>query len=196
MLMISRFDTVNIEEKLAEFENTYGITLPEQYRIFLRKYNGGETPETCFKIGKEDSVIRAFYGIGDVIYSFSSIEEFIPNFLEKQFLPIAVDVFGNYIVIGLEKKKDGQIWFCDHEKGFKATYLTADFKEFAKKVKSKKIDVEFCTRSVEVREKNMIANGNEHLITDRLRKIWQEEIDKYSNIKQERVVIDYPSIAI
>lgn len=188
-MLISKFDTENIEAKVQELEEKYSITLPEQYREFLLKYNGGETPETSFKIGREDSVIRAFYGIGDVIYSFSSIEEFIPDFLKKQFLPIASDVFGNYIVIGLDENKNGQIWFSDHEKGFKATYLTEDFKEFLKKVKSKKINMEFCTMPVEEREKSMIEDGNGHLVTDWLREEWQAEIDKFANIKQERVII-------
>ncbi len=189
-MLISKFDIENMEEKIVAFEIKCGFSLPEQYRKFLLKYNGGETPETSFKIGREGTVIRAFYGIGHVEYSFSSIEELIPDFLKKQFLPIAVDVFGNYIVIGLDEKKDGQIWFCDHENGFKATYLTENFKEFVKKVKSKKINMELCTMPVEEREKSMIADGNEHLITDWLRDEWQKEIDKYSNIKQERVIID------
>ncbi len=48
-MLISKFDTTDMEKKIADFESKYGITLPEQYRGFMLKYNGGDTPETEFK---------------------------------------------------------------------------------------------------------------------------------------------------
>lgn len=188
-MLISKFNTLNISEKIKELEARYDIFLPEQYRKFLIKYNGGETPETYFRIRGISSDICAFYGIGDVEYSFSSIEEFIPDFLKRQFFPIARDAFGNYIVIGLDEKKNGQIWFCDHEELFKATFLTVDFREFVKKAKSQKLGPAY-TMTIEEREKMLIANGHADNITDKLRKNWQEIIDKYGHMKQERVIVD------
>lgn len=80
--MISKFDTQDIEGKVTEFENLYGISLPEQYKHFLYRYNGGLTPDTKFKIGKESSDVRAFFGIGDVAYSFSNRND-LENWLKK-----------------------------------------------------------------------------------------------------------------
>ena len=48
-MLISKFDTTDIEKKIADFESKHGISLPEQYRGFMLKYNGGDTPETEFK---------------------------------------------------------------------------------------------------------------------------------------------------
>lgn len=184
-MLISKFDTENIEAKVQELEEKYGITLPEQYREFLLKYNGGETPKTEFKIGKEDSDVRAFFGLGDVAYSMSE-EAYLEDLVKKQLLPIATDSFGNYIAIGIEKKNYGKIYFCDHERGYKATLLTKDLKEFVSRCKSKKIGK---ILSIEEREKQVLEAGWIKEVNDGMREIWQEEIDKYSNIKQERVII-------
>ena len=45
-------------------------------------------------------------------------------------------------------------------------------------------------RTIEEREQDMIARGRGHIINERLRKMWQEEIDEYGCIKQENVVIN------
>ena len=70
---ISKFTTANIEERIQTFEAQYAVTLPEQYRGFLMKYNGGRTPETDFHGKKLSTDVRAFFGIGSDIdeYSFS-----------------------------------------------------------------------------------------------------------------------------
>lgn len=38
-VLISKFDTNNIDQNIIEFEKEYKISLPCQYRNFLRKYN-------------------------------------------------------------------------------------------------------------------------------------------------------------
>ena len=88
--------------------------------------NGGETVGTDFKLNRTDSDIRAFYGIGDVEYSFDMIP-FLEEFPEKDILPVAKDSFGNYFVIGLSQENSGKVFFCDHEKGMKPKLLTDTF---------------------------------------------------------------------
>ena len=39
-MLISKFDTTNIAEKIADLQCQYGTELPGQYRQFLHKYNG------------------------------------------------------------------------------------------------------------------------------------------------------------
>lgn len=86
-MMISKNDTADIEDKISAFEERFHISLPEQYRSFLLKYNGGITPETEFKYKRTAIDIRAFYGIGQSIdyYSFDNIFETIL----KDILPLA-----------------------------------------------------------------------------------------------------------
>lgn len=63
-LLISKFDTTDMEEYIAIFQKTLHIKLPEEYQKFILKYNGGETPRTEFNINGVRSDIRAFYGMG------------------------------------------------------------------------------------------------------------------------------------
>ena len=185
-MLISKFSNSNIEDKVADLEKRYGIILPVQYKKFLYKYNGGYTPRTGFEIRKIESDLRGFYGIGDVDLSIEEVK--LEEWLEKSFFPIACDSFGNYIVIGLGNDNSGKIYFCDHEKGFKAGYMAENLQEFIKCCKSDKIK-EASKRSIKEREEILIANGRGDIITDGLRQLWQAEIDKYGNMIQEEVVL-------
>lgn len=129
-------------------EKEYSISLPNQYKEFLCKYNGGYTPKTNFKVKKISSDIRGFYGLGNVELSFNTVE--LREWTEKGFLPIAFDSFGNYIVIGLDNDNDGKILFCNHEAGYKTEYIAEDLKAFFKHCKSEKIS-EASRRSIKER---------------------------------------------
>ncbi len=73
-MLISRFDDTDIEGLVKELEKRYTISLPDKYRKFLLKYNGGETPETEFGIDGVVSDIQGFYGVGNANqnYNFDS----------------------------------------------------------------------------------------------------------------------------
>ena len=182
-----RTEDIDIEKTVSEFEEKYNLTLPDSYRLFLIRYNGGDTPDTEFRINREDSDVRAFYGIGNVTYSFDKIHD-LELLLKKGYLPIANDSFGNYIAIGISTDETGQIFFLDHEKQYRAKKLTDTFKMFIQKCKTNK-NIELRTRSIEERERTMIEAGTEAFITDALRKEWAEEIEKYSGKALEHVVV-------
>lgn len=185
-MLISKFKTSDISEKVRELEEKCSCIFPEQYRHFLEKYNGGYTPETSFK-SKERSDLYGFYGVADAELNFASFE--IEEWLPKKVIPIARDSFGNYIVIGINDERYGKIFFSDHELNWKLTNIAPDFKTFIKICKSKKIDTtELMT--IEEREAMLIANGHAENITDSLKRAWQEEIDEYKNINQERVILN------
>lgn len=101
------------------------------------KYNGGYTPKTKFKVGKISTDIRGFYGVGNVKLSFDTIE--IREWIDKSFLPIAIDSFGNYLLIGLENDINGKIFFCNHEAGNKVECIAEDLKEFLNIAKVRKL---------------------------------------------------------
>lgn len=186
-MLISKFAGENVNDKVEEMEKQYNISLPNQYKDFLYRYNGGYTPKTKFKVGIISSDIRGFYGVGNVKLSFDTIE--LREWIDKSFLPIATDSFGNYLVIGLENDNNGRIFFCNHEAGNKAEYIAENLNEFFKYCKSEKIS-EASRLSIKEREDALIARGRGSIITDALRQMWQAEIDKYENMTQEDVVID------
>ena len=186
-MLISKFSNYNVEDNIKEIERKYEIIFPKQYKMFLHKYNGGYTPKTKFKVGKISSDLRGFFGVGDAKLSLKDVG--IEGCLEKNVFPIACDSFGNYIMIGLSNEDAGKIYFCDHEKGNKAEYITENFKKFIECCKSEMIS-EASRRSIKEREDALIAKGRGNIITDDLRKMWQAEIDKYGSMLQEEVVVD------
>ncbi|MBD5087947.1 MAG: SMI1/KNR4 family protein [Clostridiales bacterium] len=192
-MLISKFDTNEIEKKIEEFENKLQISLPEEYIKFMTKYNGGKTPETEFRISKVNckisSDVNGFYGMGQVDedYSFDRLmnNQLIEEFIEDEMIPIATNVWGDYITMGIEKKQYGKIFFLYHDRKKKYLSLCKDLNEFISKCKSEKIEH---IRTIEERKQNMIENGYGDMITEESIKGWQEEIDWYAEIHQEEVV--------
>ena len=187
MLLISKYlkGNENVSKKITEIEKKHSITLSTEYKKFLCKYNGGDTPDTKFKVKRTSSDIRAFYGMGDVKYSLNEFD--LNEWIELNVFPIACDSFGNYIVIGLRAGKAGKIYFYDHEEGHKMIELAENLTAFFNCCKSGKIGH---IRSIEERENSMIEKGRGDIIDDELRAMWQAEIDKYANMVQEEVIID------
>lgn len=185
-MLISKWKTENkdIEKEIAELENSLNIKLPEQYRKFLLRYNGGDTPKTEFNIKREASDVRYFLGAGNVEISFSKVY-YMEDFLKKGILPIAEDSFGNYISVGIDEDNNGKVYFCDHEKGMRKKVLTETFVEFIRKCKGEKLNPH--CRTIEERKKSMIEKGNP--AEDWLRKAWQDEIERYERLKNQEIVI-------
>ena len=180
-MLISKFANCS-EDKIVKLEERFGITLPGIYKEFLIRYNGGDTPKTKVKIGKTSTNIRGFYGLGNEGMNF---DKFDPDeWRERGMLPIAEDSFGNYFSMD----KDGKIYFCDHEKGYRPAAVADDLRKFVSRCKSEVIS-ETAKKTVEEREAYMISKGRGHFVTDGLRKMWQEEYDKYSGMVQEEVEI-------
>lgn len=186
-MLISRFPNNNAETRIVELENKFNISLPTQYRRFLCKYNGGDTPNTDYKAGRASTPVRAFYGFGEVDYSFDEFN--MRQWIENKLFPMACDMFGNVFVISFDEADYGSVYFTDHEKGYKKSLVGADFRGFVNKCKSKEINP-YARRSIAEREADLIAKGRGHVITDTLRQAWQDEIDKYGNMVQEKLVVE------
>ena len=171
-------------EDVTEFERSYRVDFPSDYEEFLVKYNWGPTPKTDFRVGRIDSDVRAFLGIGNVKDSVHN--EDLPEWLERGVFPIAEDSFGNYIVMDI-KKAPGTVYFADHEEGFSMTPLTAAFKDFIKRCHSEKVNLADVTKPIAQRERELIERGYGANITDGLRRTWQKEIDKYTGVVLDKV---------
>lgn len=183
-MLIAKNPTKNIENQINEFENLIQITLPKELKMFLEKYNGGETPKTYLKDRRISTDIRAFYGLGDVLYSYNKTD--IVKKEGKTLLPIAIDSFGNSFLLSLDSPYD--IYFKDHEKEDSMILVAKSLKEFISMCESEVIS-EASRRSPEEREKILISNGKGKNISQGLRQMWQEEYEKYRNLVQENVEI-------
>lgn len=126
---------------IDKLEKNLAITLPSQYREFLKKYNGGyPTPDGFFLKDKSDgSSIDRFLGID--VGEHSNLEKYLDIYkdrIPKNLFPIAHDPGGNLIVIGLSGDTSDKIYFWDHERepdgyepGMSNVHLIADsFEEF------------------------------------------------------------------
>jgi hypothetical protein len=106
------------ENDLLKFEEKIGTRLPQDFREYLLKYNGGKPIPSDFNIPNLGSnSIHHVYGIHngpDYLNLESNVEIYkarIPNSL----LPFADDPVGNVLCIGISGEVKGQIYFWDHE---------------------------------------------------------------------------------
>ncbi|MDF7670698.1 SMI1/KNR4 family protein [Orbaceae bacterium ESL0721] len=186
MLLIFNFDNSHVAEKIALFEETLGIKIPDAYSDFLKKYNGGYTPKTSFDINGESSDIRYFYGFEeqDEYCDFSQLmqDDSFTSAIENGYLPIAEDSCDNSIVIGTSELNYGKISFYDHEIDT-YNYLCPDFKDFISQIESQ----EYVPLSIEERIQELKECNSKIQVDDGLVKLWQEEIDELANLKQKKV---------
>lgn len=181
-MLISKFSNKKVESKIKELEDLQKICMPEELKKFLLKYNGGETPDTRFVAGKNSSDVVGFYGVGDVKYSYDKVE--VLEYQGQKYLPIAFDSFGNDILIEIVS---GKVFFHNHETGG-VEKLSEDLDGFIGMCESDRIK-QASLKTLEEREQDLRQRGRGHIINDALRKMWQDEIDKYSSIKQEEVIL-------
>lgn len=181
-MLISKFNGNNILELMETYEELLKIKFPTELCKFIKKYNGGETPETKFNHNGISSDLKAFYGLGQVKYSYSDVE--IIDYEEKKYLPFAFDSFGNQLVIDISSE---EVCFQDHESG-SIRRLVNSLTEFINICESSYINTEQ-VKSVEERERELINNGRGNIITDELRGMWRAEIEKYKSINQEKVYL-------
>ena len=116
----NRFGGLTLE-KLKEFEQTFGIKLPDDYRSFLLKYNGG-VPEPgivdFIEHGENQSdVVNYLCGIHSGEY-WASLEWYMDMYkgrIPAGFIPFGYDPGGNLYLISVEGEHPGKVYFWDHE---------------------------------------------------------------------------------
>lgn len=189
-MLISKYIENCMIEKITDFERIYSIVLSNDYKGFLMKYNGGETPKTNFSKGKIKTDIRRFYGFtGENKYSdlrFAIANGLGEELLLKNRLPIATNSYGDYFVINVSDEKNGEISFIYHDNPQAEFEIASNFKEFVSLCKSEPIGH---IRSIEERKKSLIDAGKGDKITQIKIDCWQKEIDKYKDMIQEEVIL-------
>jgi hypothetical protein len=109
------------DERIASFEGELGVSLPEQYRRFLLKTNGGRfSPPGTYAVDVEGAPggsadVGDFFGIDDAVESCdlswnrSTLSERIPD----ELLPIACDSGGSVFCLSLQGPDRGAVLYCD-----------------------------------------------------------------------------------
>jgi hypothetical protein len=114
--------------RLAEVERKFKIRLPDAYRAFLLKHNGGvpEPDGVCWKGKKEPAeVCRRFFSIDsgrdfdDWVKQFERMKDEDEPILPLRLVPIASDPFGNFFCLSVLGKDAGKIYFWHHEEAYK-----------------------------------------------------------------------------
>ena len=189
-MLISKFDTAGIEEKAAGLECRFGLELPEEYRRFLCWYNGGETPETSFRMARISSDLQGLFGLGAAPEDYRLEHYFKENelsaFVSEGIFPIGKNSFGDLLFIGVEGERLGKILFQYHDRPKNFTTLADSFSDFAAKCRSKKIKP---CRSIEERLAGRRAAGILDPPPPVALQEWQREIDRCQNIHQEELVL-------
>lgn len=122
------------EADVGHFEMSISARLPDDYREFLLRHNGGYPSPNGFRGG--DEVLNRFFGLwqkhADLNYELLAHRGVIP----EGTIPIASDPFGNAILLEVARPNRGRIWFWDHERSGepdKAVSLLANsFTDFVK----------------------------------------------------------------
>ena len=103
---------------IEAFEKRIQMSLPEDFRTFLQKTNGGKTADRCqFREGS----IQQFYGLG-IGFAYADLDWKFDTFVREERMPencvpFASDEGGNQYVLVCQGKRRGQVWFWDHESG-------------------------------------------------------------------------------
>lgn len=115
-------------EDIRAFEKKYSLVLPEDYKSFLERTNGG-MPEGDYVFEFFDevtertnhSVIQEFFILSkDETDSYDDLESncidlWDDEALSKDTLPFALDPGGDYLCLSLGSDDYGAVYLCNHE---------------------------------------------------------------------------------
>jgi hypothetical protein len=137
---LSNDDIVKLEQRIR-------CRLPESYRRFLLKNNGGRPPLNIDAIDIEhlpgaEVDVGDFFGIDDQIEA-CDIDWNLTTFkgrIASELLPIACDSFGNLFCVSLSDSDYGSIVYCDFDPNWHlggATYyrVAPDFDSFLERIR-------------------------------------------------------------
>lgn len=122
------------DAQVNQLEKTLDITLPSAYRIFLINYQGEAIEDTYFTINQYEEVycLEGFYGFegSRLLYQDQITHPQFRKLLEKGYLAIAEDAFGNYILLRIRGEQYGSVYFYWHDHRVRYVYLASNFYEF------------------------------------------------------------------
>jgi hypothetical protein len=122
------------EAAIANYEKELGFRLPEDYRQFLLKYNGGNRPSRSgfgykYADGKaQSSAVDSFFGLGlEPTYNLKMNQN--PQDKPDYLLMIGYDL-GSWLGIGITSETKGQVYIWEHCRQMDVILLAKSFHEF------------------------------------------------------------------
>lgn len=127
-LMATQFENNGRPSTAAQvraFERKIGLSLPADYKNFLRETNGGRPPATALHVpaAKEDVLIDVLFGLGRKPGILGWLAE-LRRDMPAGFIPIGKDPGGNILIMDLNLPDAGVIYYWDKAHSFQTS--TAD----------------------------------------------------------------------
>lgn len=108
------------EKDLCLLEESLNVELPNDYRNFLLRHNGGLPVENSVrifenKLGINSAAIGYFYSVGTKTENIEVCLNIISDRIPEKLIPIADTPNGNYFLISANPHNYGKIYYKDHE---------------------------------------------------------------------------------
>ncbi len=117
MEIIESYTPLN-DKDIERIEKRLKVKLPNEYREFLLKSNGGKpVPDTVKHDGEYFDYVSYFYGARFNTYAddlFRNVEEY-SEYILPHYLPIADSPGGDVYCLSLKPEDYGSIYYWDHE---------------------------------------------------------------------------------
>ena len=146
-------------QRVDALERYLGIVLPETYKSFLTRYNGGRPRPNFFTIhgfeGNPFGSVHYFFGLdrpirsNNIDWNYQIYDRRIP----RELLPIAGDGSGNIICLSLEGVNKDFVYYWDHDTEtspptYENIYLISDtFDKFINDIHDEDISAEVAEAS-------------------------------------------------
>ena len=111
---------------IENFEMQYNIIIPNEYKEFLLKNNGGSPENFLFttefdevqpgnsEVKKQATDIERFFSLRELFFEYEDIID--DDYIESKYIPIARTSFGNLILLSAENHSDsGKVYFSNHD---------------------------------------------------------------------------------
>ena len=113
-LFLNAHQTASYDD-ILKFENEHNLLLPDEYKEFLEKHNGGIPNNSCFLDGR---VLNFFFGLFNNPKLEESIEWHLNMYNDRypsSMLPIASAGGGDFILIGIKDEYISKIFYWSHD---------------------------------------------------------------------------------
>ena len=142
MDILESYNSISLED-LIEVERKITYQLPEEYKLFLLKHNGGRPVLDGVRYENEHfDFVGYFYAIRGEMYHDDLVRQIgeYKNLIPEGYLPIGESPGGDVFCISLKEPNKGSVFYWDHEEAnydgepweYNMTNLSPSLTEFLK----------------------------------------------------------------